>query len=97
MIVSIIIPLYTFCALPSVARVGSVTNKAEITDVAALTQRFGADEIGVWQRAVVDDVCVTAHRAELHQVAFAEYLCIDTFVTFKMKFVLRIIFVRRVI
>lgn len=49
-----------------------MTDKTEIAYVAALTQRLGADEVGVGERAVVDDIRVAAHRAELHQIAFAE-------------------------
>ena len=70
-----------------------MADKTGVADVAALTQRLGADEVGVGERAVVDDIRVTAHRAELHQVALAEYLRIDTFVALKMEYVIRIILV----
>ena len=42
----------------------AVTDKTEVTASAALTERLGADEVGVGQVAVVDDVGVTEHRAE---------------------------------
>ena len=42
----------------------AVTDKTEVTASAALTERLGADKVGVRQVAVVDDVGVAEHRTE---------------------------------
>lgn len=84
---------YTSRPLPAVAGVGRMTDKAEVADIAALTERFCTNKVGIVQFAVVDDVGVTAHRAELHQSAPAENLRIDTFVALEVKHILRIVLV----
>ena len=42
----------------------AVTDKTEVTTSAALTESLGADEVGVGQVAIVDDVGVAEHRTE---------------------------------
>ncbi len=41
-----------------------MTDKTEVTTSAALTECLGADEVGVGQVAVVDDVGVAEHGTE---------------------------------
>ncbi len=54
--------LYAFGSLPDLTF--TVTDKAEVAEVAALAESFGADEIDVMKVAVIDDVAVAEHRAE---------------------------------
>ena len=42
----------------------AVTDKTEVTASAALTESLVADEVGVGQVAIVDDVGVAEHRTE---------------------------------
>ena len=85
--------LHALRSLPSVACVGFVPDEPEIAKIAALTKRFRADEIGIRQAAVVDDISVTAHSTELNKTTPAEDLLIDTLVAFKLKFIFRIVLV----
>ena len=55
----------TPAALPLLAL--AVADKAEVAPIAALAEGLGADEVGVGQRAVVDDVGVAVHWAEAFQ------------------------------
>ena len=41
-------------------------HEAKIAVIAALTECFRADEIGIWQVAVIDDIRMAAHAPELH-------------------------------
>ena len=55
----------TPAALPLLAL--AVADKAEVAPITALAEGLGADEVGVGQRAVVDDVGVAEHWAEAFQ------------------------------
>ena len=61
--------LYARVALPLFAL--GVAHKAEVAHRAALAEGLRADEVGVRQRAVVDDVRVAEHGAEAFQHAVA--------------------------
>lgn len=63
--------LHALAALPAVAGVGSMAHETKVTVVATLAERLGADEVGVGQAAVVDDVGVAAHGTELHEITRA--------------------------
>ena len=54
-------------ALPLLAL--AVADKAEVAPIAALAEGLGADEVGVGQRAVVDDVGMAEHRTETFEDA----------------------------
>ena len=70
-----------------------MANKPEITYVAAAANCFRSNKIGIRQIAVVDDICMTAHRSEFHQPSFSEYFSEDKLVELKMKFMLRVVLV----
>lgn len=67
-------------------------NEVKITAIISITQCLCSSEIRVREISIVDDICLTAHGAQLQQIPFAEDLCIDAFIGFKMEPVLRIIF-----
>ena len=52
----------TPAALPLLAL--AVADKAEVAPITALAEGLGADEVGVGQRAIVDDVGIAEQRAE---------------------------------
>lgn len=62
-----------------------MANVFKIAKVTALTERPGTDKIGIRKIPVVDDVCLAAHGAELHQASFSEDLRIDALIALKMK------------
>jgi len=70
-----------------------VPDKAEIADFAALTERLGADEIGVREIPVVNDIRMAAHGAELHDISLPEDLSVNALVAFKVEFVFRVVFI----
>ena len=61
-----------------------MADESEIADVAALTKRLCADEIGVWKIPIVDDIRMTAHGSKLYQASFPKDLCVDAFVAFEV-------------
>lgn len=66
----------------------SVADEIEIANFPALAKGLGADEVGVGQVAVVDDVRVTEHRAEaVNHAVFREDVLIETLGTLEMELV----------
>ena len=60
-----------------------MVDESEIAHITALAQCPGADKISIGQVAVIDDIRVAAHGAELHQAAPAEDFRVDAFVALK--------------
>ena len=65
-----------------------VADEIEIANFPALTKSLGADEVGVGQVAVVDDVRVTEHRAEaVNHAVFREDVLIEALYALEMELV----------
>ncbi len=76
-------------ALPLLAL--AVADKAEVAPIAALAEGLGADEVGVGQRAVVDDVGMAEHRAEAFQhAALLKDMAVEAFGALKVELVARV-------
>lgn len=65
-----------------------VPDEAEVAQVAALAKGLGADEVGVGQVAVVDDVGVAEHRAEtVDDTVMRENVLVEALRTLEMELV----------
>jgi len=68
--------------------VSRVAHETEVAEVATLAEGLRADEVGVGQVAVVDDVAVAEHRAETLQYAIvAEDVLVETLGAFEVELV----------
>lgn len=68
-----------------------MADKAEVAPIAALAEGLGADEVGVGQRAVVDDVGLAEHWAEAFQhAALLKDMAVEAFGALKVELVARV-------
>ena len=79
----------TPAALPLLAL--AVADKAEVAHSTTLTEGLDTDEVGVRQRAIVDDVSVAEHRTETFEDATPlENMLVEAFGALKVELVARV-------
>ena len=68
-----------------------MADKAEVAHSTTLTEGLGTDEVGVRQRAIVDDVSVEEHRTEAFQhAALLKDMAVEAFGALEVELVARV-------